>query len=521
MNNVHTGVGLSDLQRITGSPGVRTLHDAAGTRRVEALAMAALPAHALMQRAGLAVARLALALAPHARRVRVAVGPGNNGGDGLEAAVHLLHWGKQVDVVWLADEANLPDDARHALMRARAAGIEIHGSAHPCGPLQRGDIAIDGLLGIGAKRAPSGAIAECIRSLNRLTCSVLAIDLPSGLNADTGQPLGDDCVIAQHTLALLTLKPGLHTGAGREHSGTVWLDQLGSTAQATESGQACLHGAPSESSIRPSRRHGQHKGSFGDVAIIGGAPGMVGAAFLAGRAALAGGAGRVYLSLLGAVDEGTTHDPLRPELMFRPAWWNGPPEVLAQTTVVCGCGGGERVRTALPRLLSLSARLVLDADALNQLAGDAGLVQQLRARARRGNDTVLTPHPLEAARLLGCSTREVQTDRLAAARALAEKFQAVVVLKGSGSVIAAPDGLPIINGSGNAALASPGTGDVLAGWLGALWAQADGQPALQVAALAVAEHGAAAEPQPGGPLRAGDLIERLWRGLRADAQRSG
>ena len=502
------------MQRVTGLPGAHALHDTATTRLIEAQAMTVLPAHALMQRAGLAVARLALALAPNARRVRVAAGPGNNGGDGLQAAIHLLSWGKQVDVVWLGNEAKLPADARHALGQARSAGVRIN-LVEP-DPLQRDDLAIDGLLGIGARGAPEGAIAECMRSLNRLPCGVLAIDLPSGMNPDTGQPLGDDCITARHTLALLTLKPGLHTGAGRERAGTVWLDRLGSAPAVVEAASAWLQGLPrDDASLRPPRQHGQHKGSFGDVAIVGGAPGMAGAALLAGRAALAGGAGRVYLSLLGSANDGTTHDPLRPELMFRPAWWNGPPELLAQTTVVCGCGGGNVVRIALPRLLSLTARLVLDADALNQLAGDSSLAMQLRARAARGKATILTPHPLEAARLLGCTTSEVQADRLHAARELSDRLQAVVVLKGSGSVIAAPRSTPIINATGNAALASPGTGDVLAGWLGALWAQASGGLTIDVAAQAVAEHGAAADPQPGGPLRAGDLIERLHRRLQA------
>ena len=485
------------------------LFDAAQTRSLEQRAAAALPAHTLMRRAGEAVARLALAIAPHAQRVWIAAGPGNNGGDGLEAAVHLRGWGKDVAVALIGDPGALPADAQAALARAQAAGVVFDsGTAPPRDPPQ---FAIDALLGIGASRAPHGPIADCVRRLNALACPVLAIDLPSGLHAGTGQPLGDDCVVAAHTLALLTLKPGLFTGAGRDHAGRVWLDALGVDSSADVplawlSGTTC-------NIIAPARRHAQHKGSFGDVAVVGGARGMSGAALLAARAAHAAGAGRVYVELLEHAATALAVDPQRPELMFRAGWSRGAPEVLAATTVVCGCGGGDAVRAPLPRLLSVARRLVLDADALNVIASDAALATLLRARAARGQATVLTPHPLEAARLLACTTSAVQADRLHAARALAHRYDSVVVLKGSGSVIAAPGQIPRINGTGNAALATAGTGDVLAGWLAGRWAQrATGDEvaaAFAVACQAVAEHGAGAEPQPSGPLRAADLIERL------------
>ncbi|MDE2093326.1 MAG: NAD(P)H-hydrate dehydratase [Burkholderiales bacterium] len=486
------------------------LFDTAGTRQIEQRAAAALPAHTLMRRAGEAVARLALAIAPHAQRVWVAAGPGNNGGDGLEAAIHLLGWGKAVEITLHGDPAALPADARTALARAQAAGVRI-GSASvvPNDPPQ---LAIDALLGVGASRAPQGAIAACIRQLNALACPVVAVDLPSGLHAGTGQPLGDACVIATHTLALLTLKPGLFTGAGRDHTGRVWLDTLGVDASG-ELPQARLSAVTPNTPLG-TRRHAQHKGSFGDVAVVGGARGMSGAALLAARAAHAAGAGRVYVELLDPAS-GAAFDPTRPELMFRPGWSHSARDVLARATVVCGCGGDDAVRAPLPRLLSGAARLVLDADALNVIAGDTSLATLLRARAPRGLATVLTPHPLEAARLLACSTSEVQADRLRSARELADRFDCVVVLKGSGSVIAANGQVPRINSTGNAALATAGTGDVLAGWLAGRWAQSpighEAAAAFEVACRAVAEHGAAAEPQPSGPLRAADLIERLYR----------
>ena len=520
------------LQRVLPVDREWALFDAATSRDIEARATAALPAHALMRRAGVAVARLARAIAPHARRVWIAAGPGNNGGDGLEAAIHLLRHGWQVEVTLVGDAAALPPDAADALARAVAAGVPIrqHDSDFRLA-LEAGDLAIDALLGIGASRAPQGEIAATIRALSALSqcrVPVLAVDVPSGLHAGTGNALGDACVVATHTLALLTLKPGLFTGSGRDHAGSVWFDSLGTDAAeragsaaptAWLSGVSRLDGAeitdgserPERSeSLRPARRHAQHKGSFGDVAVIGGAPGMTGAALLAARAAHAAGAGRVFVQLLQAARQALSVDLLHPELMFRADWSAGDPTILARSTVVCGCGGAGAVRAVMPRLLSLAHRLVLDADALNAVAADPTLAALLCARSERGLATVLTPHPLEAARLLGWTTAAVQLDRLQAAHSLAERWRCVVVLKGSGSVIAAPQRVARVNATGNATLASGGTGDVLAGWLAGRWAQAGAQQhAADVAARAVAEHGAAAEPVHTRSLRAADLIERL------------
>jgi hydroxyethylthiazole kinase-like uncharacterized protein yjeF len=199
--------------------------------------------------------------------------------------------------------------------------------------------------------------------------------------------------------------------------------------------------------------------------------------------------------------------------MVRPGWSTGGAVVVQTTTVVCGCGGGDAVRGRLPRLLSLAPRLVLDADALNAIAADPSLVALTAARQARGLATILTPHPLEAARLLGGTAAAVQGDRVGAARELAARYRAIIVLKGSGTVIAAGDGVPRINATGNASLASAGTGDVLAGWIGGRWA-AGGAAALDVATLAVVEHGAAAEPEQRGAVRAADLVDALYRRTR-------
>jgi hydroxyethylthiazole kinase-like uncharacterized protein yjeF len=504
------------MQRIDALRRPWPIHDRAATRRIEQRAQAALPPHTLIQRAGDAVARLALAVAPHAAQVWVAAGAGNNGGDGIAAALRLQQAGKAVAVTLLGEPAALPADAAAMHARALAAGIAFVAAPPPLGP---DDLAIDALLGIGATRAPAGRFAACIDQLNALPCGVIAIDLPSGLNADTGQPCGERVVRAAHTLSLLTLKPGLVTGQGRDHAGSLWIDPLG--IESDEPPQALLAGGQTLAGPAQARRHAQHKGSFGDVHVVGGAPTMRGAALLAARAAHAAGAGRIYVSLLDAA--AAAHDAERPELMFRPAWWTRPAPEIAVGTVVCGCGGGSVVRDALPALLAHAGRLVLDADALNAVAADIGLQSQLRSRAARERATVITPHPLEAARLLGLgNSRQVQADRLGAVAALVERYACVTVLKGSGTVIGGPQALPRINPTGSAALATAGTGDVLAGWIGGVWAQhatASKETALLVATASVFCHGLAADQAHRMPLRAADLIDAMVR-TRDDASAS-
>ncbi len=472
------------MQRITPDRPWPLL-DVALSRAIEQAAAATLPAHALMQRAGLAVARLALAVAPHARTVWIASGPGNNGGDGIEAALHLQQWGKHPVVTWLGDEKRAPADSLASLQRARQAKVAF-ADERPA----HWDLAIDALLGIGGARALEGRMADWANAMSQAAAPVLAVDLPSGLNADTGT---GGAVRATHTLCLLSLKPGLFMAAGRDPSGQVWFDDLG-VAQPAQEPTAWLAGPPQ----RSERLHASHKGTYGDVAVIGGAPGMTGAALLAGSAALHGGAGRVFVALL---DGGTLGvDESQPELMFRP--WDSLD--LGPMAVACGCGGGDAVRAVLPKVLSTAKALVLDADALNAIAADAQLQALLQARSRRQRPTVLTPHPLEAGRLLGCDAQQVQQDRLAASRELVRRFGCVVVLKGSGSVIAAPQRAPLINPTGNARLATAGTGDVLSGMVAARLAT--GMSALDAAAGAVYAHGLAADRWPAGrPLTASAL----------------
>ncbi len=458
------------------------LHDTAATRALESAALKTTPAHALMQRAGLACARLAMALAPHARTVWVAAGPGNNGGDGMEAAMHLQRWGREVVVTCLGDPASAPADAAASRQRALKAGVAFADEV----PAQW-DLCVDALLGIGATRPPQGVMAQWIARMRACDAPVLAIDIPTGLDADTGNAATDG-VIASATICLLTLKPGLFTADGRDMAGQVWLDTLQSDTTVAAAGDSATAQLIARAN-RDLRRHASHKGNYGDVAIVGGAPGMAGAAVLAASASLHAGAGRVFLCTLDprAASVGV---PTQPELMLRDI------RTLAidGMTVVCGCGGGDAVREHLPGVLSRAPTLVLDADALNAVATDGELQQLLTRRAARGALTVLTPHPLEAARLLQTTARDVQGHRLDAARRLAARYRCTVVLKGSGTVVAALDHTPAINPTGNALLATAGSGDVLAGLIGARLAA--GMAAFDAACASVFQHGEVADQWP-------------------------
>jgi hydroxyethylthiazole kinase-like uncharacterized protein yjeF len=517
------------MRRLLDPAADLALFDAATTRRIEARAAAALPPHELMARAGRALARLARAIAPHARRAWIACGPGNNGGDGLVLATHLHAAGIAVvaSLVGHRPGRALPADAAWALAQARAAGVAILDGLPDDAALAGMDLCVDALLGVGQARAPEGALAEAIAALNAAGRPLLAVDLPTGLAGDTGATPGDAVVRADHTLALLTAKPGLVTGEGRERCGVLWFDDLGIAPAPDEAPVATLTGE--STAARRHARRGQvaNKGRFGDVHVAGGAAGMVGASLLAGHAASLAGAGRVLVHGHASDAGGTLPVDVRhPELMLRPA---AELDALlrgnARATVVAGCGAGDEAAAQLPGLLAHAARLVLDADALNAIARDDGLRAQLRRRGARGAPTVLTPHPLEAARLLGTSAAAVQEDRLAAARRLAADCRAVVVLKGSGTVVATPGGRLAINPTGDARLATAGTGDVLAGWTGGLWsaqsppddAAAAGELAFEVAAAAAFVHGRACAFAGGGrrPVVAGELAALMARAVDA------
>lgn len=474
-------------------------------RRVETAAGAVTPG--LMVRAGEAAAAAALQLVPEqGKDVLVLAGPGNNGGDAFEVATRLKAAFLRVAVVSPADLAKLPTDAGEALRKWQAAGGETH-TAVPEG--RSWSLVVDGLFGIGLTRAPEGPYATLIDFANAQSCPVLALDIPSGLASDTGRVLGR-AVRATHTITFIALKPGLLTLDGPDHCGALQVAPLGLDVRSVLAPSGWVAEPATMRWVLKPRPREFHKGQAGSLGILGGANGMVGAALLAGRAALKLGAGRVYVGLLD--HEAPDVDPVAPELMLR-----HPDDALGQNldAVVVGPGLGqsERADTLVGAVIASDIPCVLDADALNLMAQDSDL---RAACARRSADTLITPHPGEAARLLQSSAQEVQADRLAAARTLAERLNAHIVLKGNGSVLVARDGHWFVNTSGNAGMASAGMGDTLSGFLGALLAQHYSGEATLV--LGVHLHGAAADELASrgvGPvgLVAGELIDparALW-----------
>jgi hydroxyethylthiazole kinase-like uncharacterized protein yjeF len=458
----------------------RPIYEVAALRDIESRHAGAEPP--LMERAGAAAVSQTLTLLGQSGLPPLIVcGPGNNGGDGFVLARLLRSRGIEPAVVFVGDETKLPADARLAFDRFRdEGGATLHDI-----PQRAFALAVDALFGIGLQRPVEGALAELIGRINGLGCPVLALDVPSGLCADTGRVLGR-AVKADCTATFIALKPGLLTLDGPDHCGTISVCDLGIAPESDL--PACGRTVAPElfrSHLLPRPRN-SHKGMMGGVGILGGAPGMAGAALLAGRAALKLGAGRVYVGLLD--DRALAVDTGQPELMLREA-----EALLASGFVTAlapgpGLGQGAAALALLRQAVAVELPLLLDADALNLLAAHPVLADRVK---RRGAPTLVTPHPLEAARLLGCAAAAVQADRLRAAVTLAEKLNAVTVLKGCGSVIATPDGRWFINGSGNPGMASAGMGDVLSGLAVALLAQ--GWEAEAALLCAVHLHGAAAD----------------------------
>lgn len=454
----------------------------------------------LMERAGCAAARMALGLlAGQDGCVLVLAGPGNNGGDAYVVARALQEQGVRVVLVSVAEPDRLPADAA----RARAAWLAAGGQICRDFIGKQWALVVDGLFGIGLARPIEGVYADWIGRVNAMACPVLALDLPSGLDADTGC-LPGPVVRATHTATFIALKPGLLTLDGPDHCGCIEVFDLGLSlppAAGHEITPACF-----AQFLQPRRRN-VHKGHFGAAGVIGGARGMTGAGVLAARAALRLGAGKVFLGLLD--DGGWPVDPLYPEIMIRPP---GDLHLMAEVLALGpGLGTSDTAQQHLRRALTFGGPLVLDADALNLIAEHPALQTLL---AQRQPATVITPHPVEAARMLRVSVGAIQADRLASARELAERFRVVAVLKGCGSLVVAPDGTWFINASGNPGMATGGMGDVLTGLLLALLAQA--WSPICAALAAVHLHGCAADQLA----RAGQGPVGLGAGETIDAARA-
>jgi len=480
---------LSLLKPVCSVEQLRRIEKAAGKKAVPSL----------MERAGLAAAQWARELAGDGKRILILAGPGNNGGDALVAARHLKSWWYRVDLVLAGDPAKFPPDAAAAWQAWSAAG----GTALDAIPEGRDwCLAIDGLFGIGLARDLGGRHLDLVKQLNRLALPTLALDIPSGLDADNGQIFGA-AVRASHTITFIALKPGLLTANGPDYCGEIHVADLGLDApEAADCPGRLLD--RSVAAVLPSRPRNSHKGMLGSVGILGGDRSMCGAAILAGRAALKCGAGLVYVATLA---DAPPYDPEQPELMLCSPAQLWEKDDLRCLVVGPGLGRSAQAVEQLALALKSPAKLVLDADALNLLGADNELQALLK---NRKGDTILTPHPAEAGRLLGMGTHDVQQDRVAAASMLAERFNCAVVLKGAGSIIATPDGRWFVNPSGNPGMSSAGMGDVLSGMIGALLAQR--VPAEKALLAAVYLHGAAADElvaQGIGPvgLTASEVIE--------------
>jgi ADP-dependent NAD(P)H-hydrate dehydratase / NAD(P)H-hydrate epimerase len=456
----------------------------ADIRRIEEKIAAQAAAPSLMERAGLAAADLAAQLvSERGKDVLVLAGPGNNGGDAYEVAAHLKSEYFRVSLVSPADCASLPPDAQRAHKKWLDAGGEV---LHAVPPDRKWALVVDGLFGIGLGRAPQGEYAQLIAFANAQRCPVLALDIPSGLESDSGRVLGH-AVHATHTITFIALKPGLLTLDGPDHCGALTVADLGVEPASVVTPGAWVAGPELFADLLRPRPRNFHKGQAGSVCILGGASGMIGAALLAGRAALLLGSGRVYVGMLAP--DAPSVDAAVPELMLR-----HPDEALGMEldalVIGPGLGQGERAETLVGAALASDMPCVLDADALNLIADNPDLKD---ACARRRADTIATPHPAEAARLLGVQTSEVQQDRYAAAQRLSRELHAHVVLKGAGSILFARDGHWFVNTSGNSGMASAGMGDVLSGILGSLLGQGFAGEAALV--LGTHLHGVAADEQ--------------------------
>ena len=471
----------------------------------------------LMSRAGTALARVVETVAAlrQVKRVVLIAGHGNNGGDACIAARCLAEDGLHVQVIMTCVPATLKGEAREAWDEMRTAGVPyvVLASAESwrddlpvlSGTVMRHGVIVDGVLGIGCKGAPTGAAEQAILWINRMRPHALVVsaDIPSGMNGDTGVAAG----VVVHADVTVTFGRPKRCFLNQEQAflvGQLMVADIGIPAEIADNGVA---DTPCQliTAMELSEHYGQrlwsaHKGSFGHLCILGGAPGYAHAPVLAALGAIQSGVGRLTLVVPPAsapaaamhVPEVMTHvlgATMQAELTLDALRLWGR-DLNAFDVMVAGPGltTSEHARALIYHLLEhASGRLVLDADALNILA-DLDSAKVLRPA---GQQRILTPHPGEAARLLKSTVAEVQADRLTAVQRLAEMYQAVVVLKGAGSLVCEPGGTPWINMTGNPGMASGGMGDVLAGMIGALWAQ--GLSPQQAASTAVWTHAMAGD----------------------------
>jgi len=480
---------------------VTALYNETAVRRLDATTIdtAGIPGLELMTRAGHAVCRALSHRFPGTQCVVVVCGVGNNAGDGYVVARAAARLGHAVRVVQLGNPENLGADARTCYERLLADGIETESELDA---LELADVVVDGLFGIGLSRPVEGEYAAVVERINALAAPVISIDSPSGIDANTGVRMGT-AVSASLTVTFIGRKPGLYTGDGPAHCGEILFDDLGvppSVYEQVPPSANLLQARDLEGRFTP-RPRTAHKGSHGHVLVVGGAPGFSGAIRLAGEAAARTGAGLV--SVATHPDTAAGANALRPELMVHAVGRTGElgPLVKRASVIAIGPGLGQSAWASalLGSVLDGSCPLVVDADALNLLSREPV----------RSDRWILTPHPGEAARLLGVSTGDINADRLSAAAAIHEKFGGVVVLKGAGTVIA-DGGVPTVIGAGNPGMASGGMGDVLTGVIAGFVAQ--GESLADAASFGAGVHAVAADRAAEGGERgllAGDLMVHL------------
>jgi hydroxyethylthiazole kinase-like uncharacterized protein yjeF len=479
------------------------VHTAAQVRALDRHAIDDLqiPSYSLMTRAGEAALGALRSCWPSAQRLAIVCGPGNNGGDGYVLARLAREQRLEVAVFGLHEPGRLQGDARRAHDDFVAAGGTA--GAWQANGLDGADVVVDAIFGVGLSRPVAGVAMEAIAAINSCAAHVFALDIPSGLHADSGEILGD-AVRAERTLTFLGLKLGFYLGEGPNCVGVIMLDglELPPEALAHVDAAAALINEAAIAELLPRRRRTAHKGQQGSVLVIGGNIGMAGAARMAGEAALRAGAGLVTVAtrnenvaaIVGA----------RPELMCRGVVRaEDLTGLIAHADVIAlgpGLGQDDWARTMFETALGSDRPAVVDADALNLLA------QSPRANAH----WILTPHPGEAARLLGKTTAEVQRDRLGSARAIGTRYGGIVVLKGAGTLVVSDEGLPAICDRGNPGMASAGMGDVLTGVIAGIVAQkAELAAAARVGVLVHALAGDMAARRGERGLLATDLLAYL------------
>jgi len=480
-------------------------------RRIDATAIehCGIPGYELMRRAAGSALQVLRERWPRARCLFVLAGGGNNGGDGVDLARQAIEGGFEVQLLLLGDPERLAGAAAEAWQAFVAAGgqccpesaIELDGA----------DVIVDALFGIGLARPIEGRAAAWVQRVNAASAPTLALDVPSGLDARTGTPLGVT-VHADATVTFIARKLGLFQGAAAACVGeVVFADcDVPAAAFADVSPVAGVLGDDDLQAAWPRRGSDMHKGHFGHLVVVGGQAGMPGAALMAARAALRSGVGLV--TVITHPDHAAFMPLAQAEIMVRAAV---DPQRIAPwlepaSAIVCGpgLGQGDWGRALLSAVLEQAAGrpVVLDADALNLIAGEPrDLLPQ----------TVITPHPGEAARLLECATSAVQADRLASALALQARWNCTVVLKGAGTWVAAPERLPTVCTAGNPGMGVGGMGDALSGVIGGVVAgRGASVDAVGGAVLAHARAGDVAAARLGqASLLPGDLIDALPRVL--------